>query len=50
MEKLPSFKQLKVPDLMNYLVEKGEKIRVLYISGHWLDIDNMKDYLLSQKF
>jgi phosphoenolpyruvate phosphomutase len=50
LAKVGSFKQFKIPDLLNYLVEQGQEIRVLYIHGHWLDIDNMKDYLQAQKF
>lgn len=50
LAKLSAFKQFKLPDLLNYMIEKGQEIRVLYINGHWLDIDNTKDYLLGQKF
>lgn len=37
------FNQLTMPDLLNYLVENGKKVHVLYINGHWLDINVMAD-------
>jgi phosphoenolpyruvate phosphomutase len=44
------FKKLKLPDLMNKLIEKKVKINVLYIDGHWLDVDNYADLSRGQKF
>jgi phosphoenolpyruvate phosphomutase len=50
LSKTEAFNKLKIPDLLNYMIENGEKVNVVYITGHWLDIDNMKDYLRGQKF
>jgi phosphoenolpyruvate phosphomutase len=32
-----------MPDLLNHLVIGGHPIKVLYINGHWLDVNNMED-------
>ena len=37
------FNQLTMPDLLNYLVDNGKKVNVLYINGHWLDINVLDD-------
>lgn len=36
--------------LMRRLIEKGQEIRVLYTSGHWLDIDTVEDALEGGSF
>jgi phosphoenolpyruvate phosphomutase len=41
---LPDFKALRMKDLFNYMVKNGYNIRVIYLSGHWLDIDNLDDF------
>lgn len=37
------FNRLTIPDLLNYLVDNDKKIHVLYINGHWLDINVLED-------
>jgi phosphoenolpyruvate phosphomutase len=37
------FQGLTIPDLLNYLVGSGKKVNVLYIHGHWLDINALDD-------
>ena len=37
------FPRLGVPDLLNYLIGRGRRIRVLYIHGHWLDVNALED-------
>jgi prepilin-type processing-associated H-X9-DG protein len=37
-------------DLLSDLISKKIKINVLYIDGHWLDIDNVRDLPLSSKY
>ena len=32
-----------MPDLINRLVENGHSPQVQYISGHWMDINNLDD-------
>ena len=39
----PGFNRLTMPDLLNYLVDHGKKIHVLYINGHWLDVNVLGD-------
>jgi phosphoenolpyruvate phosphomutase len=46
----PGFEKLKVPDLMNVLLEKKVKINIMYIDGHWLDVDNYADVTRGQNF
>jgi phosphoenolpyruvate phosphomutase len=45
-----NFTELKLTHLMNKLIEKGVKINVMYINGHWLDIDSYADVSRGQKF
>ncbi len=33
----------KLPHLLNALVQRGESVRVVYTTGHWLDIDSLDD-------
>jgi phosphoenolpyruvate phosphomutase len=37
-------------DLFERLLKKQEPIHIIYISGHWLDIDNANDLTDAQKF
>jgi phosphoenolpyruvate phosphomutase len=37
------FEDRSVPDLINRLVENGHAPQVQYISGHWMDINNLED-------
>lgn len=46
----PHFKKMKLPDLMNKLLEKKVKIHVMYIDGHWMDVDSYADVSKGQKF
>lgn len=46
----PDFNKLKLPDLMNKLLEKKVKINVMYIDGHWMDVDSYSDVSKGQKF
>ncbi len=46
----PEFNKMKLPDLMNALLEKKVKINVMYIDGHWMDIDTYADVTRGQKF
>ncbi|MFP4686514.1 MAG: phosphoenolpyruvate mutase [bacterium] len=42
--------KLRFKDLFNKLIEDGEQIKVHYISGHWLDVDEFEDISEAQKF
>lgn len=40
----PDFDQLDLPDLLNALVEAGEKIEVKYVHGHWRGVNDLDDF------
>lgn len=44
------FKQLRMADLFNELIDRGHKIHVNYIVGHWLDVDDIKDLSIASGF
>lgn len=50
MTDLPNFGSLKLPDLLNKLLEKKAKINVMYINGHWMDVDSYADVSKGQNF
>ena len=37
------FKHLNLPDLLNHLIAQGKPVKVLYIHGHWLDVNSLDD-------
>jgi len=39
-----------LPLLMNRLIERGSTVRVLYTTGHWLDIDTVDDVISAASF
>jgi len=39
----PRQRKAMVVDLLNLLVERGETVQVVYIAGHWMDVDNLAD-------
>lgn len=45
-----NFNKMKMPDLFARLMEKKAKINVMYIDGHWLDIDTYADLTKGQLF
>ncbi|VFM96379.1 MAG: phosphoenolpyruvate mutase [Candidatus Kentron sp. G] len=47
---LPENKKAKMPLLINRLLARGEQVRVLYTSGHWLDIDSLDDVVQAGGF
>ncbi len=38
-----NFNELKLPDLLNHIIEQGNPINVHYIDGHWLDVNSLDD-------
>ena len=44
------FRRLRFDDLLRHLLEQGAKVRVFYITGHWLDVDNHADLEAAQAF
>jgi phosphoenolpyruvate phosphomutase len=45
-----NFNQLSIPDLINFMLERGRNIRVWYIHGHWLDVNSLADLELAGNF
>ena len=43
LQQQDNFTTLTIPDLLNYLVNKGMAIKVHYIHGHWLDVNTIED-------
>jgi phosphoenolpyruvate phosphomutase len=37
------FAQLGIPDLLNDMIERGLPVRVVYVHGHWLDVNDLGD-------
>ena len=50
LETRPDFRQLRFDDLFRYLLAAGQSIRVLYITGHWLDVDSLDDLSAANAF
>ena len=46
----PGEQQFKMPDLINMLIEDGNIVRVVYTTGHWLDIDTVQDLVAAGNF
>jgi phosphoenolpyruvate phosphomutase len=45
-----SLRTLKLPDLLQRVVQAGHAVRVIYTSGHWLDVDSVDDVLVGAQF
>lgn len=50
MAALPAHRTAKLHHLLTELVRRGEKIRVVYTTGHWLDVDSLADVLAAGRF
>ncbi len=50
MERDGSLNSATMIDLFNRLISAGQKISVIYVTGHWLDIDNAADLAEAQMF
>jgi phosphoenolpyruvate phosphomutase len=42
--------QCIVPDLLNEITRRGRQVRVVYITGHWLDVDSLDDVIQAGRF
>jgi len=36
------FRQLRMKDLFAHLIDTGKRVQVVYVSGHWLDVDDVQ--------
>src|SRR5438093_10744970 len=50
LSKRPDFSRLRFDDLFNHLVSTGQCVQVLYITGQWLDVDDLEDLARAQAF
>jgi len=50
ISKTDKLKTASMVDLFERLSQSGSEIRVEYIAGHWLDVDNSGDLSEAQKF
>jgi phosphoenolpyruvate phosphomutase len=50
LSKRPDFRRLRFDDLFNHLISRGQQIQVLYITGQWLDVDDLEDLARAQAF
>lgn len=46
----PGGRLATVPTMLNELVGRGETVRVLYSTGHWLDVDSLDDIVAAGSF
>ena len=46
----PDFAELGMRDLLNLLIDEGHAIHVLYIHGHWLDVNSLSDLERAGRF
>lgn len=46
----PEGRRAKMPVLLNELVSRGRPVRVIYTTGHWLDIDSLDDVVQAGSF
>jgi phosphoenolpyruvate phosphomutase len=44
------FNTMKMPDLLRLVQAAGHDVRVLYSTGHWLDVDSVEDVVLGASF
>ena len=44
------FRTRRFDHLLNHLVATGARVQVLYITGHWLDVDDLEDLARAQAF
>jgi phosphoenolpyruvate phosphomutase len=43
LRKSAGFSGMGLPDLINQLIRQGHAPQVQYISGHWMDINDLED-------
>jgi phosphoenolpyruvate phosphomutase len=50
MVAIPANRQAKLHHVLDELVRRGETVRVIYTTGHWLDVDSLDDVLAAGSF
>ena len=47
---MPENRRAKLHQLLDELVQRGHSVRVIYTTGHWLDVDTIDDVLAAGNF
>ena len=47
---MPENRRAKLHQLLDELVRRGHQVRVIYTTGHWLDVDSLDDVLAAGAF
>jgi len=50
MRQETDFNAAKFHHLFTHLVSEGTRVKVVYTTGHWLDIDTLEDLLAAGNF
>ena len=50
MAAAPENRRAKLHHVLSELVRQGEQIRVVYTTGHWLDVDSLEDVVAAGRF
>jgi phosphoenolpyruvate phosphomutase len=50
MAAVPSNRRAKLHHLLTELVARGERVRAVYTTGHWLDVDSVADVVAAGQF
>jgi phosphoenolpyruvate phosphomutase len=50
LSRRPDFRKLRLDDLFRHLLAQGAAIKVHFITGHWLDVDNAENLVEAQNF
>ncbi len=45
-----SFAEMQLYDVFNEMLRQGAKVRILFIAGQWIDVDNLEDLSQAQSF
>ncbi|MFO1436032.1 MAG: phosphoenolpyruvate mutase [Gammaproteobacteria bacterium] len=43
LKRRDDYHTLGIPNVLNHLIAQGRPVRVVYISGHWLDVNSLED-------
>lgn len=43
-------RSLSIPDVIAEIIKQGHEVRVIYTTGHWLDVDTLDDVLAAAEF
>jgi phosphoenolpyruvate phosphomutase len=46
----PENRRAKLHHVLDELVRRGQTVRVVYTTGHWLDVDSLDDVLAAGSF